>query len=579
MTIDGFFTRALAAELKEELEGGRVSKIYQPFDQELQIVIRANRQNHRLAASVHPAYFSLYLTDERPTNPAHAPMFCMLLRKYVEKAFIHKIEQYQNDRIIDFYFQGRDEIGLEHDYMLTFELMGRHSNIILVNLDSETIIDCIKHVPPSQNTYRSLQPGAEFKRPPRNENQVNLYDLTDSQLFDLAQTNSDTLAQGQGFKVIQGMGKILAETVAYWMSEDGGQASPLGAIERLKSSMEFPSPTLFTTQDTIRFYAFNLPHLEGERQAIGTLSELLHEFFHQKVHLDRIKQLSGNIIQKIDHVLKRNQKKLAKLERDRQVASDADRYRINGELLNAFSYQIEKGAESVELDNYYDNNQPLTVELDARLSPVENAQVYFKKYQKYRDALKYIDREEKIARQEIDYLEGVLVQLEQADLTDVEAIKQELIDEGYVKQKKSNVRKRADSKSKPRRYQSSDGIMIYVGRNNQQNDELSMKKASKNHWWLHTKDIPGAHVIVESDKPSEETMLEAAMIAAYYSKFSGSANVPVDTVQVRNLKKPNGAKPGFVIYEGQRTLFVTPSAKQVKKLEFVPEKEKEAAKN
>ena len=579
MTIDGFFTRALVSELKEELESGRVSKIYQPFEQELQIVIRANRQNHRLAASVHPTYFSLYLTDDRPSNPEQAPMFCMLLRKYLEKAFITKIEQYQNDRVIDFYFHGRDEIGIEHDYMLTFELMGRHSNIILVNLDTETIIDCIKHVPPSQNTYRSLQPGAEFKRPPHNENQVNLYDLTDSQLFDYAHEHEETLAEGKGFRVVQGMGKLLAETVAYWMSEAGGSASALGAIERLKSSMEFPSPTLFTSEDTLRFYAFNLPHIEGERQSFSSLSELLHEFYHQKVHLDRIKQLSGNIIQKIDQVIDRNQKKLKNLARDRKVAADADRYRINGELLNAFSYEIEKGAESVELSNYYDNNQPIRIDLNPRLTPVENAQAFFKKYQKYRDALKYIDREERIARQEIDYLEGVLVQLEQADLEDVESIKQELIDQGYVKQKKSSVKKRAKSKSKPRRYQSSDGVMIYVGRNNQQNDELSMKKASKNHWWLHTKDIPGAHVIVESDKPSEETMLEAAMIAAYYSKFSGSANVPVDTVQVKHLKKPNGAKPGFVIYEGQRTLFVTPSASKVKKLEFKPEKEKEATKN
>ncbi|MGX7108437.1 Rqc2 family fibronectin-binding protein [Facklamia miroungae] len=568
MTLDGFFTRSLVTELQNHLKGGRIHKIYQPFEQELQLVIRANRVNHRLAASVHPNYFSLYLTKEKSANPQQAPMFCMLLRKYLESAFITDIKQYQNDRIIDFYFKGRDEIGIEQEYLLTFELMGRHSNILLVNQKKQTIIDCIKHVSASHNTYRSLTPGAVFKRPPRNNQQVNLFELNDSQLFEFSHQNEPLLKEGKAFQCVQGMSKLLAEEIAYWMSEEGGNLSSLASLERIKSAIEFPSPTLYQTDKNVYFYCFKLESIPGEEVAFDTLSDLIYAYSHQKVHLDRVKQLSGNIIHKVNQVLDKNQKKLKNLAKDRKVAANADSYRIKGELLNAFAYQIDNKEEKVTLSNFYDNNQPLTIQLNPRLNAVENAQAYFKKYQKYRDALKYINREERLTREEIDYLDGILLQLKQADLEDVESIKEELIEQGYVAQKRSSSKKRAKTQSKPRRFQSSDGVMIYVGRNNQQNDDLSLKKAAKNHWWLHAKDIPGAHVIIESDKPSQETLLQAAQLAAYYSKFSQSANVPVDYVQVKHLKKPNGAKPGFVIYEGQKTLFVTPSPTLIDQLKF-----------
>ncbi|MBG9979970.1 NFACT family protein [Facklamia sp. DSM 111018] len=566
MSIDGFFTRALCAELRNQLNKGRIHKIYQPFEQELQLVIRANRTNHRLSASIHPNYFSIYLTDERPANPEHAPMFCMLLRKYLESAFIIDIQQHENDRIIDMRLTGRDEIGVEQEYLLSFELMGRHSNIILVNPTENTIIDCIKHVPSTMNSYRSLTPGSTFKRPPKNTEQHNLYTLTDQELYQFSLKYHDTLASGKAYQVIQGMGKQLSKTIAYWMSDTGEELSAITALERLKSALDYPAPTLYQTDHSVKFYAFDLPHIEGIKIAYSSLSELLFNFYHQKVHLDRIKQLSGNIIQKIEQVIDKNKKKLSNLEKDRAIAKEADTYRIMGELLNAFAYQIPNGQDEITLNNYYQENQEIIIKLNPRLSAVENAQVYFKKYQKYRDALKYIQREEKLAKNEINYLEGILIQLEQADLEDVESIKQELIEEGYVSQKKISSKKRAKTKSKPRRFKSSDGCLIYVGRNNQQNDELSLKKAAKNHWWLHAKEIPGAHVIIESDKPSEQTMLEAAQLAAYYSKFSSSANVPVDTVQAKQLKKPNGAKPGFVIYEGQKTLYVTPDKNLITQL-------------
>lgn len=556
MSFDGFFTHALVSELKEQLINGRVHKIYQPFEQELQFVIRSNRKNQRLSASIHPTYYRLLLTDERPSNPSHAPMFCMLLRKHLENASILDIRQIENDRIIEFELSGRDELGDLQTYLLIFELMGRHSNIILVNTKSQTIIDCIKHVSPAFNSYRSLQPGASYIRPPKNPKQSNILAMNEAELNDWVTSHSELLIAGQAHLYIQGLSKMVAETIQDLIVNK--KQTPLAAVQFIIEQIKHPQPTLFESKEHIKFYAFDLPNQKGKRKTVASLSDLIELFFQQKVHLDRVKQLSGDMIQKIKHIIERNNSKLTKLNKERAIAGAADNYRIKGELLNAYAYQLEKGMQEAHLENYYNDNQLLTVEMDPRKNPIENSQQYFKKYTKYRDSLKYIDQQETLALEENDYLDGVLVQLSQADLEDIETIKQELTDEGYVTQRKGSVKKRAKSKSKPRRYRSSDGVMIYVGRNNQQNDELSMRKAAKNHWWLHTKDIPGAHVIVESDKPSEQTMQEAAEIAAYFSKFQQSANVPVDTVQVKHLHKPNGAKPGFVIYEGQQTLYVTP---------------------
>lgn len=556
MSFDGFFTHALVAELREQLMNGRIHKIYQPFEQELQFVIRSNRKNQRLSASIHPTYYRMHLTEERPSNPTHAPMFCMLLRKHLENATVLDIRQIENDRIVEFELSGRDELGDLQTYLLIFELMGRHSNIILVNTKTQIIIDCIKHVSSAFNSYRSLQPGAAYIRPPHNALQSNVIAMDLDELTEWVAAHTEELESGQAHRVIQGLSKMTAETIEYLISEQSYQ--PLAALQFILKQLDSPQATLFENKQNLKFYAFDLPDLAGNRKHFLSQSELLETFFKQKVHLDRVKQLSGDMIQKIKHIIDRNNSKLTKLAKERTVANAADSYRVKGELLNAYAYQLQKGLSEAKLENYYEDNQLLTVTLDPRKTPIENSQQYFKKYTKYRDSLKYINQQEALAKNENDYLDGILVQLLQADLEDIETIKQELTDQGYVSQRKGSVKKRAKSKSKPRRFRSSDGVMIFVGRNNQQNDELSLRKSAKNHWWFHTKDIPGAHVIVESDKPSEQTMREAAEIAAYFSKFQHSANVPVDTVQVKQLHKPNGAKPGFVIYTGQQTLYVTP---------------------
>ena len=566
MAFDGFFTRSMVNELKEELVGGRISKIYQPYEQEIQLIVRNNRTNHRLHASIHPVYYRLHLTDEKPNNPKQAPMFAMLLRKHLESSQILDFEQIDNDRIIRITATGRDEFGDLHKFHLYFELMGRHSNIVLVNPDDNNkIIDCIKHVPAYQNTYRLLLPGAEYRLPPKQDDQVNIFELSQADLMTFASRHAQDLSSGKSSKFIQGLGREAANSFKYWINDEGH--TPYNALRELMDPVSTPQPTLHESGDKMHFYYRDLPIWDNSRRHYDNLSELVDYYYYQKVRLDRVNQVSGDLINKLEQILKRNQNKLKNLEKDRQTASSADEYKLKGELINAYMYQINKGDKIVELENYYDDNNLIEVTLDPRLTPNENSQKYYKKYAKYRDSLKYIDRQERITKEENDYLESVLVQIEQADIEDLMDIRHELEDQGYFFKNKKNQKKRQQTKSKPRQYVSSDGVLIYVGRNNKHNDELSMKKASKNHWWFHTKDIPGSHVIVLSDQPSDQTKTEAAEIAAFYSKSRSSANVPVDTVQVKNLRKPNGAKPGYVIYEGQETLFVTPKESVIKQLE------------
>ena len=550
MSFDGFFTHALVEELKREFVGSKIMKIYQPFEQELQIVLRTNRQNRRLAFSIHPQYYRLHETQEKPNNPEHAPMFCMLMRKHLENAIVLNIQQVENDRIVEFELTGRDELGDAQSYRLIIELMGRHSNLLLVN-GKGIIIDCMKHVNLSQNAYRTLQPGGTYVRPPKRLEQVNIWQ----------EQVPMTIIETQLSDRIQGLGGLAAQSLQAKM--DAG-TSLLEALEQFKQAVLQGPATLFHLENQrFAFYCCPLA-LDVPQQSFANLSELVTHYYQEKVRIDRIKQMTGDLLRHLKQLIERHQQKLIKLHLDRQVAEAADDYRIKGELLTAYAYQVDKGSTSVQLPNYYDDEQLLSIELDPRKTAIENSQHYFKQYTKYRDALQYIEEQEQQTLDSLHYLETVLLQLEHADLEDVEPIKQELALQGYASKKQRSLKKRAKIKGNgPRTFQATDGTVIYVGRNNQQNDELSLKQASKDYWWFHAKNIPGSHVIVASAQLSDQTRTEAAEIAAYYSKFQHSANVPVDMIQVKHLRKPNGSKPGFVVYEGQTTLFVTPDASKI----------------
>lgn len=566
MSFDGVFTHAIVDELNEQLVNGRVSKIHQPYQNEIVLVMRANGKNHRLLLSAHPSYARIQLTNIPYENPASPPQFCMMMRKHLEGAILEGIEQMDNDRIVRFLFKSRDEIGDIQNVMLVVELMGRHSNIFLVEQDSMRILDAVKHVSSSQNTYRIIMPGATYITPP-NQDKLNPFEATpaETEAAYSAKSDIEQPVAKQVQQQFQGLGSDTAKELVYRAEANGVPfaESFKDFFSKIKSgSLE---PTL--TQNTKKTSFSPVPYqsLEGEQVVYPTLSELLDEVYHNRAEKDRVKQQAANLFHLLRTELQRNKKKIKKLQRELDETEHADEYRVKGEILTAFLHEVEKGQESVELQNFYDENLPIVIDLDPRKTPSQNAQRYFSKYQKLKNAVIYVNEQIKRTEEEINYLESIATQLDLATPKDIHEIKEELVQEGYLKNKSKKKQKKAKA-SKPEQYYSSDGTSILVGKNNLQNDQLTMKTARKYHTWLHTKDIPGSHVIVQDSEPTEETLLEAANIAAYFSKSRLSASVPVDYVEVKKVRKPNGAKPGFVIYEGQQTLFVTPDEKLVNQL-------------
>ncbi|OTN76458.1 hypothetical protein A5886_001535 [Enterococcus sp. 8G7_MSG3316] len=557
MSFDGVFTHLMVTELNNQLINGRVNKIHQPYENEVVFVIRSQGKNHKLLLSAHPTYARVQCTTMTYQNPDTPPNFLMMLRKYLEGAILSSIEQIDNDRVIHFHFTRRDELGDLQSLVLIVELMGRHSTILLMNKETGKIVDTIKHIGHSQNTYRTLLPGAEYIAPPK-QSTLNPFTAAHTKVFEILSTVDQWHAKAlqQHF---QGLGKDTADELVLRITTNPN--------DKLRQWTDFfdeirhqPQPSYIESNGKEFFTPIpyrSLMTTDSQHTAFDSLSTLLDHYYHDKAERDRVKQQGGELLKKIENELKRNQTKLQKRQQTLSDSENAEAFRQKGELLTTFMAQVPRGAQSVTLDNYYEDNQPLTIALDPALTPNQNAQKYFQRYQKLKNAVKLIHQQIAETKEEIAYLESVLAQLEIASPTDLATIREELIAQGYVKNR-SKQRKKT-TPSQPERYLSSDGIEMLVGKNNLQNDQLTLKTARKTDIWLHTKDIPGSHVIIRSDDPSEETLLEAAELAAYFSKYRQSAQVPVDYVQVKHIRKPNGAKPGFVIYENQKTLYVTPN--------------------
>ncbi|WP_277891989.1 fibronectin-binding protein EfbA [Enterococcus lactis] len=561
MSFDGVFTHAMVNELRETLLSGRISKIHQPYENEIVLVIRSRGKNHRLLLSAHPSYARVQITQIDYQNPDNPPNFVMMLRKYLDGAILESIEQIENDRVIHFHFAKRNELGDLQNIILIVELMGRHSTIVLINQETGKILDAIKHIGSSQNTYRSLLPGVEYIAPPKQE-VLNPFSSDKEKIFQrLSQTELEPKAiqyqfQGIGFDTAQELTKRLLERpnekMVVW-------------DEFFSSIINHPDPTFYETTNKDFFTPIVYQVFSEQASAVTTyptLSQLLDSYYHEKVEKDRAKQQGGELIRKIENELKRNKNKLKKREQTLKESENAENYRRDGELLTTFLTQVPRGAKEVVLPNYYEEDRPIKIALDPALTPNQNAQKYFHRYQKLKNAVKLIGEQIQEAKDEIQYLESVLSQLEIAGPMDIEAIKEELTAEGYLK-KKTQKKQKKKKPSQPDQYFSSDGTLILVGKNNLQNDQLTMKTAKKTDYWLHAKNIPGSHVIIKSDQPSDETITEAAELAAYFSKYRYSAQVPVDLVQVKHIRKPNGAKPGYVIYENQKTVIVTPEEEKI----------------
>lgn len=564
MSFDGVFTHAMINELRETLLSGRISKIHQPYENEVVLVIRSRGKNQRLLLSAHPSYARIQITQIDYQNPDTPPNFVMMLRKHLDGAILESIEQIENDRVIHFHFTKRDELGDLQNIILIVELMGRHSTIILVNKESGKILDAIKHIGSSQNTYRSLLPGVDYIAPPE-QNQLNPFSQEKEKVFHrLSQMDLTPKGIQQQF---QGIGFDTAQELVARLTEHPNEKM-LVWQEFFTAIDTQHSPSLYEVAEKEYFTPINYRFFDSntqQKKMYPTLSALLDAFYQEKAEKDRAKQQGGELIRKIENELKRNRNKLKKREQTLKDSENAEDYRRDGELLTTFMAQVPRGANEVTLPNYYEEDRPITIKLDPALTPNQNAQKYFHRYQKLKNAVKLIGKQIEEAKHEIDYLESVLSQLEIAGPMDIEVIKEELTAEGYLKKKSSKKQKRKKP-SQPDQYLSTDGTLILVGKNNLQNDQLSLKTAKKTDYWLHAKNIPGSHVIIKSDQPSDETITEAAELAAYFSKYRHSAQVPVDLVQVKHLRKPNGAKPGYVIYENQKTIIVTPEEEKINKM-------------
>ena len=545
MSFDGFFLHHMVEELRRELVNGRIQKINQPFEQELVLQIRSNRQSHRLLLSAHPVFGRIQLTQTTFENPAQPSTFIMVLRKYLQGALIESIEQVENDRIVEITVSNKNEIGDHIQATLIIEIMGKHSNILLVDKSSHKILEVIKHVGFSQNSYRTLLPGSTYIAPPSTES-LNPFTIKDEKLFEILQTQETTAKNLQS--LFQGLGRDTANE-----------------LEKILVSDKLSTFRNFFSQETkpcLTETSFSpIPFANQVGEPFTSLSDLLDTYYKDKAERDRVKQQASELIRRVENELQKNRHKLKKQEKELLATDNAEEFRQKGELLTTFLHQVPNDQDQVILDNYY-TNQPITIALDKALTPNQNAQRYFKRYQKLKEAVKYLTDLIEETKATILYLESVETVLNQAGLEEIAEIREELIQTGFIRRRQ---REKIQKRKKPEQYLASDGkTIIYVGRNNLQNEELTFKMARKEELWFHAKDIPGSHVVISGNlDPSDEVKTDAAELAAYFSQGRLSNLVQVDMIEVKKLNKPTGGKPGFVTYTGQKTLRVTPDSEKI----------------
>ncbi|EGG40266.1 fibronectin-binding protein [Streptococcus sanguinis SK1087] len=539
----------MTEELRRELLGGRIQKINQPFEQELVLQIRSNRQSYKLLLSAHSVFGRVQLTETTFENPAVPNTFIMVMRKYLQGAVIEAIQQVENDRILEISVSNKNEIGNSVAVTLVIEIMGKHSNIILLDKASGKLIEAIKHVGFSQNSYRTILPGSTYVAPPQTGS-LNPFTVGDEKLFEILHT--EDLEPKRLQQIFQGLGRDTATELSGRLTAD-----------KLKTFRAFFASQ---TQPSLTEKSFSALLFSDSKTQISTLSELLDTFYKDKAERDRVNQQASELIRRVENELEKNRKKLGKQEEELLATENAEEFRQKGELLTTFLHQVPNDQDQVELDNYY-TGEKIIISLDKALTPNQNAQRYFKRYQKLKEAVKHLTSLIEETRTTILYLESVETALAQASLTEIAEIREELIQTGFIRRRQ---REKIQKRQKPEKYLATDGqTIILVGRNNLQNDELTFKMAKKDELWFHAKDIPGSHVVITGNlQPSDEVKTDAAELAAYFSKARLSNLVQVDMIETRKLNKPTGGKPGFVTYTGQKTLRVTPDEEKIKSMKM-----------
>lgn len=551
MAFDGIITCAMVKELQQKISLGKIEKVYQPENDELVFHIHTKQGNVKLYASVNSSRACLHFIDENLPNPPAPLPFCMLLRKHLQGGRIVSIEQKGAERIIEISLETLNELGFTVSKKLIFEIMGKHSNIILTDVSTDRIIDSIKHISIDVNRVRQILPGMEYQYPPQ-QDKISFKEISAEEIDALPANSKVILSRIGG----------ISPAMARELSEKENRS---GYLQQLLSQIENGTylSRVYTDDKGMpqEFSITELTEYEGaaKRLDFPDLSSCIAYYFSHRASSSRIKQKSHNLIKTVSAILDKLYLKKQRLSEDLRKAENSEDLRLYGELLTASMHSIKQGDKWAEVVNYYDGSN-IKIPLDPRYTPAKNAQLYFKRYGKAKTAVKEKQVQLEENNSEIQYLESVLSYLENCgNLEEIEALRGELMETGYLRRRKTGFKEKK-YKPSPHRYTTSDGFTVLVGRNNRENDVLTLRTAAKTDIWLHTKDIPGSHVIVQTGgkEISETALFEAASIAAYHSKGRQSENVPVDYVQVKYVKKPAGAKPGMVIFTNNRTLWVNP---------------------
>ena len=551
MAFDGIITCAMASELRDRILLGKIEKVYQPENDELVFHIHTKKGNVKLYASVNSSHARVHLIEENLQNPPAPLAFCMLMRKHLQGGRIVSVEQKDCERIIEISLETLNELGFTVSKKIIFEIMGKHSNVILVDMTTGRVIDSIKRVSIDVNRARQILPGIEYSYPPA-QDKVSFKEAS-AELLDSIEGGSKAILSRIG-----GISPAIARELE---TSENRYELLAGLMEQIQFGTFCPRVYMDEKNTPQEFHIADLTEYESAttRKDFDNLSQCLSFYFQNKASSNRAKQKSSDLIRAVSSVLDKLYLKKQRLAEDLLKAENSEDLRLYGELLTANMHLIKPGDKTVDVFNYYDNTT-VTITLDERFSPAKNAQNYFKRYGKSKTAVKEKQVQMEETDQDIQYLESVLTYLQNTDsVEEIEALREELVETGYVKKRKVTFKEKK-YKAKPHRYETSDGFTVLVGRNNKENDYLTLKLASKTDYWFHTKDIPGSHLIVQTEgrEISDTAILEAAAIAAYHSKGRDSENVPVDYMPIRYVKKPAGAKPGMVIFTGNRTIWINP---------------------
>lgn len=586
MALDGTVLHALAHELGTALAGGKIDKIYQPGRGELVLGIRTREKNYKLLLSANPSLPRAHLTEKTFENPAKPPMFCMLLRKHLMSGKITSVEQYAFERILRFSIEGYDELGEKTVRTLVLELMGKHSNLILLDAGGK-IIDSIYHVDVTVSSVRQVLPGLSYETPP-SKGKYNPLLLSGPPALeeDGNELSKQLLQKFMGISplvareaVYRALGKT--ETAPDDAGADGLQAVGHAFYDIMQQVAKNDyTPVILTDAQSgkpLEFCALPIRQYEGlaSCEAFDSISQAIEHFYAKKAQGETLRQRSGDLMKVVSNNLERCRKKL-QLETERlEKAAKRDKYKLYGDLVTANMHLIQKGAEHISVQNFYDPaGGELKIALKSDLTPAQNAQRYYTRYNKEKTAAVETERQKELNLAEIDYLESVQDAIAKAETTsEITQIRDELIEQGYLKNKGRIKKSKKPDTPKPMHFISSDGYDIFVGKNNKQNDYLTCKMARPTDLWFHTKGIHGSHTLIQTADAMnvpDETYRQAAMLAAYYSKGRASQSVPVDYTEARNVKKPAGAKPGMVIYVDYSTLYVTPDEDTIGKLKKLP---------